>query len=56
MKKRQFLKQMGQAAIGLPLLSFGANDNYSIPTEGYEIDDDEAFWVRGRQDYFLKPN
>jgi len=56
MEKRQFLKKMGQAAVSLPLLSFGSNDSYSLPAVGYDFEDDDEFWARIRQDYFLKPD
>ena len=41
--------------MGVPLLSFGL-ETYSMPTSGYDIEDEEEFWARIRQDYFLKPD
>jgi len=56
MEKRQFLKQMGRAGISLPLMSFGVTNDFVLPKEGYHSEDDETFWARIRQDYFLKPD
>lgn len=55
MKKRQFLKRMGQAAFAAPFLPIALNandDNFLVP---YPIDDEE-FWERIRKDYSLKPD
>ncbi|HDZ14173.1 MAG TPA: aminotransferase class V-fold PLP-dependent enzyme, partial [Pricia sp.] len=55
MEKRKFLKQVGQAAMALPFLSFDIKDS-PIAHEGYDNLEDDAFWKRIRQDYFLKPD
>ena len=55
MKKRQFLKRLGQTALvspffGIPMESFAQEEILPYP------DDDEAFWKRIRMDYALKPD
>ncbi|MEC8832132.1 MAG: aminotransferase, partial [Bacteroidota bacterium] len=55
MKKRQFLRYMGNAAMATPLLPFSLE---SIPKTNspYPDKDSEAFWERIRKDYKLKPD
>lgn len=55
MKKRQFLKRMGQAALVSPFLAVDLNGQIES-TDTYPKDDDEAFWQRIRKDYDLKPD
>ena len=56
MKKRQFLKRIGQATLAgsvFPFFAQGAHMNVS--NEPYPHNDEEAFWKRIRLDYALKP-
>lgn len=56
MKKRDFLKRIGQATMAVPFLPLDlrAHDNPGI--EPYPIADDAKFWKRVRKDYTLKPD
>lgn len=53
MKKRQFLRHIGQAAMAAPLLPLTVENNYKN-TLPYPDKNTEAFWARIRQDYKLK--
>ena len=55
MKKRQFLKRLGQAAMVTPFLSMDLQAQEAIEFGKYPKDD-EAFWQRIRKDYQLKPD
>ncbi|MCJ7467546.1 MAG: aminotransferase class V-fold PLP-dependent enzyme [Maribacter sp.] len=55
MKKRDFIKRLGQAALAAPLLSFRSEASNSANLGGYDFVDEEAFWERIRNDYTLKP-
>lgn len=55
MKKRDFLKQLGQAAVITPFLPIGLNAQHDFELKSYPSDNDEAFWKRIREDYALKP-
>ena len=55
MKKRQFLKRLGQTALvspflGWPVEGFAQDQNVPYP------ENEEAFWKRIRMDYHLKPD
>ncbi len=57
MKKREFLKRLGQGALASPFLftpvaSAAAEGRTSAP---YDFSNEEEFWKRIRQDYALKP-
>ncbi len=56
MKKRQFLKQMGQAALISPFLPLTLQANSVSGQLPYPMNDDDAFWERVRKDYALKPD
>lgn len=56
MKKRDFLKRVGQAAVVTPFLPISAHASTKAERKPYPIDDDEAFWKRIREDYDLKPD
>lgn len=56
MKKRQFLKRIGQAAMLSPFLPMELHAQATTTLEPYPKDDDEAFWKRVRKDYALKPD
>ena len=53
MKKRDFLKRVGQAAIVTPFLPMNANATIKLDEKPYPSND-EAFWKRIREDYDLK--
>jgi len=55
MKKRQFLRYMGSAAMAAPLFPITL-DNTKTSTTPYPKKDSEAFWQRIREDYKLKPD
>ena len=55
MKKRQFLRYMGSAAMAAPLFPITL-DNTKIAATPYPDKDSEAFWERIREDYKLKPD
>lgn len=54
MKKRQFLKRLGGAALFAPFLGFSYEKQSKVTGEPYPKGND-AFWERIRQDYDLKP-
>ena len=54
MKKRQFLKRLGGAALYTPFLGFPYENKSKATQEPYPNEVD-AFWERVRQDYDLKP-
>ena len=56
MKKRQFLKRIGQAAILSPFLPLGLQAQSTYVEEPYPTDNDAEFWKRIRKDYALKPD
>ncbi|MDC6365495.1 MULTISPECIES: aminotransferase class V-fold PLP-dependent enzyme [Flavobacteriaceae] len=57
MKKRQFLKYMGKAAIATPFVSWTANANkVSFETNTYPTIIDDSFWKRIREDFDIKPD
>ncbi len=56
MKKRQFLKRLGQATLLSPFLPLplqGQDESGRLP---YPELNDDAFWLRIRKDYALKPD
>ncbi|WP_422349225.1 aminotransferase class V-fold PLP-dependent enzyme [Flagellimonas sp.] len=57
MKKRQFLKRLGQAAMAVPLVPMTANGQ-EITSElpPYPSSNSEDFWKRIRHDFDLKPD
>jgi selenocysteine lyase/cysteine desulfurase len=55
MEKRQFLKQLGGAALFSPFLAMPHAKPLNAPGKPYPLDDD-AFWERVREDYDLKPD
>ena len=55
MKKRQFLRYMGSAAMAAPLFPITL-DNVKLKEMPYPDKDSEAFWERIRKDYRLKPD
>lgn len=55
MKKRQFLKRIGQASLVSPFLPYSLQAKNEVLERPYPSDDD-AFWVRIREDYKLKPD
>ncbi|MEX0363005.1 MAG: aminotransferase, partial [Allomuricauda sp.] len=57
MKKRQFLKRLGQAAMAVPLVPMTANGQEMISElPPYPSGSSEDFWERIRQDFDLKPD
>jgi selenocysteine lyase/cysteine desulfurase len=56
MDKREFLGQMGKAALALPFLSYDVSANKKEFTKAYSTTSSEAFWLRIREDYLLKPD
>ncbi|ASV30574.1 aminotransferase class V-fold PLP-dependent enzyme [Maribacter cobaltidurans] len=54
MKKRDFIKHLGGAALFSPFLGM-SQDSLSIPNKPYPLEED-AFWERIREDYNLKPD
>ena len=56
MKKRQFLKRLGQATLVSPFIPLGLQAQASRELEPYPVGDDSAFWERIRKDYALKPD
>lgn len=56
MKKRQFLKRIGQAAVLSPFLPLGLQVQGTYAQEPYPTDSDDEFWKRIRKDYALKPD
>ncbi len=55
MKKRAFLKRMGQAVAVTPFLPYSLQANQPITGKTYDFEGDE-FWERIREDYALKPD
>ena len=55
MKKRQFLKRLGQVAVLSPFLSMELHAQAATTLEPYPSDNDAKFWKRIRKDYALKP-
>ncbi len=56
MKKRQFLKRIGQAAVLSPFLPMELHALATATLEPYPSDNDAKFWKRVRKDYTLKPD
>ncbi|MCL6267582.1 aminotransferase class V-fold PLP-dependent enzyme [Flagellimonas myxillae] len=57
MKKRQFLKRLGQAAMATSMVPFAARGQELFPElPPYPSGNGEDFWERIRQDYALKPD
>lgn len=56
MKKRDFLKRMGQAAVLSPFLSVSMNAQSQSEAKPYPKENDDEFWKRIREDYELKPD
>ena len=56
MLKRDFLKRMGQAALVSPFLPIAARAQSTSEPKPYPNDDTDAFWMRIREDYALKPD
>ena len=54
MKKRDFLKRMGQVAMVSPFIPLGLNAQVKEVVKSYPLNDDDAFWLRIREDYTLK--
>ncbi len=55
MKKRDFLKTFGTAAIGAPFLSFDSNLNYNhVDYSDRKNLSEKEFWKKIREDYTLK--
>lgn len=55
MKKRQFLRYMGNAAMAAPLFPITL-ENIPVDKSPYPDKNSEAFWARIREDYRLKPD
>ncbi len=55
MKKRIFLRQIGQLAAITPFLPYTLQARQIVIPNSYEFDNDEDFWDRIRADYALKP-
>ena len=57
MKKRDFLKRLGQGALVSPFLvsPMAYATDRTISSVGYDLPNGEDFWKRIRQDYALKP-
>ncbi len=57
MKKREFLKRIGQATIATPFLPYAINaQSEKQRVREYDLDDGDSFWERVREDYTLKPD
>lgn len=56
MRKRDFLKRVGQAAMVTPFLPLTAQVRINQETKPYPVDSEAAFWKRIREDYALKPD
>jgi len=56
MRKRDFLKRVGQAAMVTPFLPLTAQVRINQETKPYPVDNEAAFWKRIREDYALKPD
>ncbi len=54
MKKREFLRRMGQVAVISPLLTMQLPAQYNRQQTTYNVDSDDDFWARIREDYTLK--
>lgn len=55
MKKRQFLKQLGGAALVTPFLPLTLQASEDLTSTPYPLEEDK-FWERIREDYNLKPD
>lgn len=55
MKKRDFIKHLGYAALAAPMMASGFESGTELNLEAYPKGRDEAFWARIRKDYILKP-
>ncbi len=55
MKKRDFIKNLGVAALATPLFGAGMNPAGESHLAPYPQDRSEDFWARIRKDYSLKP-
>lgn len=55
MKKRDFIKHLGYAALAAPFVGTGMESRAEIVLEAYPPGRDKAFWARIRKDYTLKP-
>ena len=55
MKKRDFIKRIGQAALASPFIPFDLSAQHTQREVGYQFDNDDEFWARIRSDYTLKP-
>ncbi len=56
MKKREFLKHLGQAAILSPFLPYTVRAQSNTWEAGYQFASNDEFWNRIRSDYTLKPD
>lgn len=58
MKKRDFLKSITAATLGMPFLAYTAPDWLSSPEliSGLNLSENEDFWEKVRSDYDLKPD
>lgn len=56
MKKRDFLKRMGQVAMVSPFIPLGINAQIKPVVRSYPVNNEDAFWARIREDYTLKPD
>jgi selenocysteine lyase/cysteine desulfurase len=54
-KKRDFIKHLGYAALAAPMMASGFEPLRSDKVEAYSSGRDEAYWDRIRKDYTLKP-
>ncbi len=56
MKKRDFLKRLGQATVVSPFLPMGLHAQNDTNAKPYPMGNSEEFWERIREDYVLKPD
>ena len=57
MKKRDFLKTMTTAAVGMPFLTYSSDWMQDLDIIGdNELSTNEDFWDKVRNDYDLKPD
>lgn len=56
MDKRQFLGYAGKVAMALPFLPYHLEAAPEKLSKTYKANSDEAFWLRIREDYLLKPD
>lgn len=56
MKKRAFLKRLGQTAFIAPFIPYAIGAPLKNRAESYDFVDEDDFWERIRRDYTLKPD